>query len=239
MWVDETGGADTVDTTGATGTPDEMTVTVEGEDYTAEVNFDINEDGVDDTALIEREDGSVQAFVDVDGDGDADEYVQLDADGNLVTHAAYDEAGGDWVSTEPGTTGGTGTDTDTQTGSDGPMTADLPDGEAEVGPATVDTNHDGVNDTAVVQDDSGNTIGFTDVDGDGDADVAVVIDQTGESTTYEHTGDGQWTETETAGRVAGEPADAAGDAAWGGGGQQPVEGVARIDSATGQWISQN
>ncbi|TQJ03766.1 DUF6802 family protein [Amycolatopsis cihanbeyliensis] len=235
MWVDESGGTDTADTT---GTPDEMTVTVEGEDYTADVNFDINEDGVDDTALIEREDGSVQAFVDVDSDGDADEYVQLDADGNLVTHAAYDETSGDWVSVEPGDTGDPGgTDTDTQTGSDGGMTADMPDGEVEVGPATVDTNQDGVNDTAVVQDESGNTIGFTDVDGDGDADVAVVIDESGESTTYEHTGDGQWTEVEGAGRAAGE-SDAASDAAWGGG-QQPVEGVARIDSATGQWISQN
>ncbi|WP_199429000.1 DUF6802 family protein [Qaidamihabitans albus] len=231
MWVDESGGTDTAETTGAS---DEMTVTVEGEEYSADVNFDIDDDGVEDTAVIEHADGSGQAFVDNDGDGAADEYIQLDAEGNVLAHAEYDEASGDWVSVEPG---GTGTESPgTETGAGGTITADMPNGEVEVGPATVDTNEDGVNDTAVVEDADGNTIAFTDVNGDGDADVAVIIDSNGDSTVYEHTGDGEWTEADDAGAGTG---DAGGsDRLWGGG-QEPVEGVAKIDSATGQWISQN
>ncbi|RZQ65087.1 DUF6802 family protein [Amycolatopsis suaedae] len=234
MWVDESGGTDTTETAS-----DEMTISVGGEEYTADVNFDINEDGVNDTATIETEDGGVQAFVDKDGDGDADEYLQLDAQGEKVAHATYDEASGQWIDAGGAGTGPTGTDS--QTGSEGTITADLPQGDVEVGPATVDTNEDGVNDTAVVKDEAGNTIGFTDVDGDGNADVAVVIDSSGNATTYEHTGDGQWTETQ-----GGQPSGAVGDtgvdtsdAAWGGAGTDHVEGVAKIDPGTGQWISQN
>ncbi|AXB46340.1 DUF6802 family protein [Amycolatopsis albispora] len=235
MWVDESGGTDTTDTAAA----EEMTVTVDGEEYTADVNFDMNEDGVNDTATIETEDGGVQAFVDTDADGDADEFIELDAQGEVVSHAAYDEASGDWVDISSGGSTGDDTDPGTQTGSEGGITADLPEGEVEVGPATVDTDNDGVNDTAIVEDSSGNTIGFTDVDGDGEADLAVVIDSSGASTTYEHTGDGEWTETGSSNAV-GEPAAAsASDAAWGGDGSQPVEGVAKIDSSTGQWISPN
>lgn len=244
MWVDDSGATDT---TGTTAGSDEMAVSVEGEEYVAEINFDIDEDGVEDTAIIEHANGSGQAFVDSDGDGAADEYIQLDAEGNVVAHAEYDEASGDWLSVEPG-----GTDSgDTQTSSAGPMTADLPSGETEIGPATVDTNDDGINDTAVVADDAGNTTAFTDLDGDGEADVAVIIDHNGDSTTYEHTGDGEWTEIGASSNAVGNTGVAAGataDAAWGADGHDGagsvdqvnrVEGVARIDSATGQWISQN
>ncbi|MGA6163039.1 DUF6802 family protein [Amycolatopsis magusensis] len=236
MWVDESGGTDTTDTSAAA---DEMTVTVDGEEYTADVNFDMNEDGVNDTATIETEDGGVQAFVDTDADGDADEFIELDAQGEVVSHAAYDEASGDWIDVGSGSTTGDDTDPGTQTGSEGGITADLPEGEVEVGPATVDTDNDGVNDTAVVEDSSGNTIGFTDVDGDGEADLAVVIDPSGESTVYEHTGDGEWTESTTSGAVGAVGTPSAGDDAWGVSGSQPVEGVAKIDSVTGQWISPN
>ncbi|MBK1784654.1 hypothetical protein [Prauserella cavernicola] len=232
MWVDESGSSDTTD---ATGTSDEMTITVDGEEYSADVNFDINEDGVEDTAVIEQADGSGQAFVDVDGDGVADEYIALDAQGEVVAHAEFDEASGDWVSVEPGAPGGDSTDQQTSAG--GTITADFPEGELQVGPATVDTNEDGVNDTAVVEDESGNTVAFTDVDGDGEADVAVVIGPDGQSTVLEHTGDGEWSETGGTGASAGSDSS---DSLWGGsGGQDTVEGVAKIDSATGQWISQN
>ncbi|MEU6644973.1 hypothetical protein ABZ863_20755 [Saccharomonospora sp. NPDC046836] len=228
MWVDENGGSDTGDTT---GTSDEMSVTVDGEDYSADVNFDIDEDGVNDTALIEHSDGSGQAFIDNNGDGEADEYIAIDAQGDIVAHASYDEASGDWVSIESGDPGADAGET--QTSSGGVITADMPQGDVEVGPATVDTDSDGVNDTAVVEDGSGNTIAFTDVDGDGEADVAVVIGPDGESTVLEHTGDGEWTEKGSGSGVA-----AGSDSLWGGG-QQAVEGVAKIDSTTGQWISQN
>ncbi|NIJ15050.1 hypothetical protein FHU38_005458 [Saccharomonospora amisosensis] len=223
MWVDESGATDATD---ATGTSEELTVTVEGEEYSADINFDIDDDGVNDTAVIEHADGSGQAFVDNDGDGAADEYIALDANGDLVAHATYDEASGDWVSVEPGGSGDSG---ESQTGAGGTITADLPEGDVEVGPATVDTDHDGVNDTAVVEDSDGTTMAFTDEDGDGQADIAVMIDADGGSTVYEHTGDGEWTETD--GSAPGS------DEAWGG--FDTVEGVAKIDSGTGQWISQN
>ncbi|OQO90637.1 hypothetical protein B1813_13855 [Saccharomonospora piscinae] len=230
MWVEESGGTEA---TGPEGTSEDLLITVEGEDYSAEINFDMDEDGVADTALIEREDGSVQAFVDTDGDGDADGYLAMNAQGETVAYAEYDDASGDWVGEESGGTGPD--DTETQT-SAGTITADLPGGETEVGPATVDTDHDGVNDTAVVTTDDGTTLAFTDADGDGEADVAVEIDETGAATTYEHTGDGEWTEVDS---VTPSGADGASgeDSAWGA--PAPLEGVARIDSATGQWISQN
>lgn len=233
MWVDESGGADTAE---GTGTSDDMTVTVEGEDYSADVNFDINEDGTDDTAIVEHDDGSAQAFIDNDGDGNADEYIVLDQQGNATQHATFDDASGDWVEADPG--GGTGEDTGTQAGAGGTITADMPDGDVEVGPATVDTDHDGVNDTAVVEQQDGSAIAFTDVDGDGQADVAVVIAPDGSSTTLEHTGDGEWTETDgSSGASSG--SEGSGDSLWGGRGTDTVEGVAKIDSTTGQWISQN
>lgn len=240
MWVDESGGTDTTNTTASA---DEMTVTIEGEEYALETSVDLNEDGISDTGVVETEDG-VLAFTDTDGDGDADLVAEIDAGGNVLSMAEYDDASGDWREIEnPGATPPGGTPDSTDTGSTAPMTADLPEGETQVGPATVDTDNDGVNDTAVVQDDSGNTIGFTDVDGDGQADQAVVIDAQGNATSLEHTGDGEWTETGST--SAGTPSAArvdsdASDSAWGGGEQKHnVEGVAKIDSETGQWISPN
>ncbi|MGH3516585.1 MAG: hypothetical protein ACRDQ7_04075 [Haloechinothrix sp.] len=232
MYIDESGGTD------ETVTTEEMSVTVDGEEYSAELNFDLDEDGVNDTAVITEEDGTGRAFVDTDGDGDADQYVEFDTEGQVVAEAAYDASSGDWVATDPGSADPHGAET--QTSASGPMTAELPSGEVEVGPATVDTNHDGVKDTAVVSDDQGNTYHFTDVDGDGDADVAVVIGPDGSATTLEHQGGGEWVETTTSevGSSAAKPA--VGDEAWGGQpATQNLEGVAKIDSSTGLWISQN
>lgn len=239
MWVDENAGDDP---TGTISDAEDMTVTVEGEEYSADINMDINDDGVEDTAVLERPDGSVQAFVDEDGDGDADGYIQLDEQGDVVARASYDEASGAWVAT-PGGDDDTG---DTQTSSSA-MTADLPSGDVTVGAPTVDTNDDGVADTAVVEDDAGNTMMFTDVDGDGAADVVVVVTASGESTTYEHSGDSEWTRvggsSDAGGQYsAGERSDGAGVtsvAGWGGADSADLSGVAHINPATGQWISPN
>jgi hypothetical protein len=65
----------------------------------------------------------------------------------------------------------------------------MADGSIDLGPATIDTNHDGVNDTAAVATNSGGTIAFTDKDGDGQADIAVQVEASGHTTTFEHTGD--------------------------------------------------
>jgi len=236
MWVDESGGTDTSGT--------EMTVHVDGQTYEAEVNYDANQDGQNDTAIIEHEDGTAQAFIDSNHDGVADHYAVLDATGHVVDEAVYDDKTGAWVETGHGGSDGADTSTShTQDSSGGHIHADLPQGEVDAGPATIDTDHDGHNDTAVVQTKSGGTIAFTDTNGDGEADVAVEVDADGTTTTYEHTGHGQWTETSGAANHAIDPsaasADAGSDSAWGGEGSQLLSGVAKIDSGTGQWISPN
>jgi hypothetical protein len=230
VWVDESGGTDTSSTDG-------MTVHVDGEDYTAEVNYDVNHDGVNDTAIVEHDDGTAQVFTDTDHDGVADQYGVLDDHGKVVDTATYDQASGQWV--EAGGHSGDRHGGDQQSGSGGTIHADMPKGDVAVGPPTIDTDHDGKNDTAVVQTKDGGTIAFTDKDGDGEADVAVETDASGHSTTYEHTGKGEWTER-SSGLVAdsGSPAPDS-DAAWHGAGTDILAGVAKIDSVTGQWISPN
>ncbi|WP_033291374.1 DUF6802 family protein [Amycolatopsis jejuensis] len=227
MWVDESGGTD------ASG-PEAMTVHVEGQDYQAEVNYDADQDGVADTAIVEHGDGTAQAFGDTDHDGVADHYAVVDSTGHVVDQAVYDEASGSWVESGQGHPGGTES-TSQDSSTTGHIHADLPGGEVDAGVATIDTDHDGHNDTAVVETKSGGTIAFTDTDKDGDADVAVQIGADGSTTTYEHTGSGEWTETGGANHAI----DPASDAAWGGEGAQLLSGVAKIDSGTGQWISPN
>ncbi|MBA0123965.1 hypothetical protein H0B56_00220 [Haloechinothrix sp. YIM 98757] len=230
MYIDESGGTDEV------ATSEDMTVTVDGEEYTAEMNLDSSGDGEYDTVLVREEDGA-RAFVDTDGSGSADEYVELDSQGRTVSVAAYDESSGEWVAVDPGTQGPAADET--QTGTDGPMTAEFPDGRIEVGPATVDTDHDGEPDTAVVEEADGTAYYFTDSTGDGQADVAVVVAPDGSSTVLEHTGDGQWIEvgeSQAPGTASGsaEPAasPAAGEAAGSG-----ASGMTTVDPATGQWIT--
>lgn len=227
MWVDESGGTDTSGT-------DAMTVHVDGQEYQAEVNYDANHDGVSDTAIVDHADGTAQVFIDSDYDGTADHYEVLDSTGHVVDQAVYDEATGSWVESGDSHPGGTGSPSHDDSTS-GHIHADLPDGEVDAGVATIDTDHDGHNDTAIVETKSGGTIAFTDTNGDGEADVAVEIDADGTTHTFEHTGAGQWTEAGN-GAVSADPA---GDHAWGGDGTQLLNGVAKIDSGTGQWISPN
>jgi hypothetical protein len=229
VWVDESGGTDT-----GAGSTDGMTVHVDGEDYSAEVNYDIDHDGVNDTAIIEHDDGTAQAFGDTDHDGVADHYAVLDDQGKVMDVATYDQASGQWI--EANGTAGTGDGGDQQqTGTGGTIHADMPNGEVDAGPATIDTDQDGHLDTAVVQTQDGETIAFTDSNGDGEADIAVEIDANGQSTTFEHTGAGEWTE-QPAGLMTEAAPDS--DAAWGGE-SVVLDGVAKIDSVTGQWISPN
>jgi hypothetical protein len=232
VWIDETGGADSTDT----GHEGEMEISVDGHNYTASENFDLNHDGHNDTVRLDNEDGTITEYVDTDGDGHADEYVHTDTNGNVVERAKFDASTGEWVADGRG---GSGSDhhTGSQAGHQGDITVDMHDGTVDVGHATVDSNHDGTADTAVVTDDQGNTRMFTDTNGDGSADVQTIITPEGDAHTYEHTGPGQWTETTSSGVAGSVPAD--GDQLWGGRRNTVVEGVAKIDSITGQWISQN
>jgi hypothetical protein len=216
--TDDTTTEDTTDTTDTdtdTG-QDDLTVEIEGEEYVAEENYDMDGDGANDTAVVETEDGYL-AFGDTDGDGTADVAVQYDEDGNVVAGAEYDATTGEWtaeeVETLPTPTGdgaddstGSSDDTTDTSGTDDyddtsgaggeNITVDMPGEDVDAGPATYDTDNDGENDTAVVTDADGTTYAFTDVDGDGEADQAVIIESDGDVTVAEHTGEDEWTTTE-------------------------------------------
>jgi len=213
----------------------DITVSVEDEEYNAEAVVDADADGVDETAVVQREDGSALAFSDTDGDGRADLMTQLDASGEVTGRAEYDAGTGDWVGVEaPAEQISVGT----------------PAGEFAVGPATHDTDGDGVNDSVVVVGDGGDVTIFTDVDGDGGADVATEITAAGEVVVAEHVGDGEWTAVER-GRITSEGsyqgADVrVDDGGWGdsGGGNagcgdngpaHPSSAVS-VDPATGRWV---
>ena len=218
MYVDtEDPSADDTSTDTDTGGQDELTVEIDGEEYAAEENYDMDGDGQNDTAVVETEDGYL-AFADTDGDGTADVAVEYDENGEVVAGAEYDESTGEWkaedVESLPTPTGdgagdadGSGTDsTDTSDTSDDTagsdssgdesISVDLPGEDVDAGPATYDTDGDGTNDTAVVTDTEGTTYAFTDTDGDGEADQAVIIESDGDVTVAEHTGDDEWTTTE-------------------------------------------
>lgn len=227
MYVDDDTSADTTDTTedstgyseDSTGTSgqDDLTVEIDGEEYQAEENVDLDGDGQNDTAVVETEDGYL-AFADTDGDGTADVAVEYDENGNPIAGGEYDETTGEWteedVASLPTPTGdgadeadGSGTDsTDTgstdygddssSTGGGEDITVDMPGEDVDAGPATYDTDGDGTNDTAVVTDADGTTYAFTDTDGDGQADQAVIIESDGDVTVAEHTGEDEWTTTE-------------------------------------------
>ena len=223
----------------------DITVTVEDDEYNAEAAVDADSDGVDETAVLQRDDGSALAFSDTDGDGQADLMTQLDATGEVTGQAEYDAGTGDWVGVEQ---------------SIEQISVDTPDGEVAAGPATHDTDGDGVNDSVVVVGDGGGATILTDIDGDGGADVATEISAKGEVTVAEYVGDGEWTVVER-GRIDGEGSyqstDArADDCGWGDGGPDDggrddggrddggrddggtghTDSAVSVDPATGRWV---
>jgi hypothetical protein len=214
----------------------DLTVTVEGEEFQAEVVVDLDDDGVEDSAIVETDDGAI-AFTDTDDDGRADLMTQLDADGDVIAQARFDESTGEWVQVDAddfGPVAGTG-----------PMTADTPLGEVEVGTPTHDTDNDGKADSVVVHAPEGDTVIFNDADEDGDADYATEITRDGQVTVAEHTGDGNWTEIER-GELDGDGGDQGGsrhtesgtideENSWSVTSRSDPAEV-RIDPSTGNWI---
>jgi hypothetical protein len=208
---------------GSTSGHDEMSVTVDGEQYEVHEDYDVNHDGHNDTAVVQTDDGGAVAFTDADGDGKADVAVEVDDHGNVVGAARYDESSGQWVAVDPhsgqatggdtnpsGTQGssvddhntGSGTGSGSSSSSHGSggeeITVDVPGQtqDSDVGQATVDMNHDGTNDTVVQKESDGTVMAYTDVDGDGKADMVTIIDSHGDVTIGEHTGEDEWTDVE-------------------------------------------
>lgn len=205
MYIEETGAGD-----------GDIKVTVNGEDYTAEANFDLDGDGIDDTITVLTEDGQV-AYIDEDHDGHADLMRTVDHEGRVTQQARYHDDTGEWTGERPGK-GPAPQRPEEQ--HDRQLVIDTPQGDEQVGTATEDTNSDGIADTAVVESRDGGTMMVTDVDGDGSADQVVEISTTGDVKISHHTGEGQWTVVEQGrindeGRYAPDPnAMATDDATW-------------------------
>ncbi|WP_051385466.1 hypothetical protein [Actinokineospora inagensis] len=201
MYVDET-GADhtTTDTSADEAHHDELTVEVNGEEYEVQENYDYDQDGHNDTAVVQTEDGYL-AFTDTDGDGHADTAVELDDQGNVTAAAEYDATSGEWTEADPGSVhnpAGDGTDdhghsTGHTTDHTGGHTAD------QTGHTGDDSTH-GTHTTAAGHDEitvdtkdgemSAGTAEY-DADGDGKNDTAVVTDEQGNTYAFtDSDGDG-------------------------------------------------
>lgn len=223
MYVDDDTTTDDTTTTDTDAGQDELTVEVDGEEYSVEENYDMDQDGQNDTAVVQTSDGAYVAFADTDSDGTADVAVQYDDQGNVVAGAEYDASTGEWSAESveslpvptgdgaddaPGSEEGPGaedpgatdvsdtTDPADPSGGGGSITVDMPGEDVDAGPAKYDSDNDGTNDSAVVTDTDGTTYIFTDVDADGEADQAVVIEADGDVTIAEHTGEDEWTVVE-------------------------------------------
>lgn len=201
MYVDDSGGAEDATTT------EEMTVSVDGEDYTTDMNADADADGTSDSAVVAQEDGSARVYHDSDGDAKADVYAEVDEQGNVTAQAQFDESSGEWVAVDPNSDIGSeeaSAEEPTDSPEDEPSTSGenmevtLPGGKSEqLPPPSVDTNDDGVPDTTVAKDNEGNTIYFTDADGDGEADLMVIERADGSIEAAKHEGGGEWSEVDT------------------------------------------
>ncbi len=219
----------------------DITVLVEGEEYNAEAVIDADSDGVDETAVVQRDSGAL-AFSDTDGDGQADLMTQFDAMGEVTGQARYEAGSGDWIGVDPATADNTRLDTGG--GSTKQISVNTRDGEVAAGQATHDTDGDGVNDSVLVVGDGGDATIFTDTDGDGNADVATEITTAGEVTVAEYAGNGQWTvversRTDDGGsyRTGARADDTCG---WGedrwSGKPAPTGSMVSVDPATGRWV---
>ncbi|MFC7342611.1 DUF6802 family protein [Saccharopolyspora griseoalba] len=206
MYIEETGTGD-----------GDIKVTVGGEDYTAEANFDLDGDGMDDTVAVMTDDGYL-AYIDEDHDGRADVMQTINGEGAVTRQARFHEDTGEWTGERPGQNPAPGREHAEQ--HDRRMVIDTPEGDKKVGMPTEDTNSDGVADTAVVEGRDGGTMMVTDLDGDGSADQVVEISTSGDVTISHHTGEGQWTVVEQGkiddrGGYAPDPnAAATDDATW-------------------------
>lgn len=181
MYIEETGTGD-----------GDIKITVEGEEYTAEANYDLDNDGIDETVAVMTDQGFA-AYIDEDADGVADLMQTVNPDGEVVNQARYAESSGEWIAERPDQHPHGEHPNDQADGRS--MVVDTPEGDKQVGPATEDSNNDGKADTAIVQTDNGTTL-VTDVDGDGAADQMVELDDSGGVTISHHTGEGEWTVVE-------------------------------------------
>ncbi len=206
--TDPTSGVDTVPASHRTDGGD---IALTGPDGTAHQlgapDQDLDHDGVPESVAARTTDGHLLIVSDADADGRADQVIDVDEQSGRVTWA-HQDADGSWVVVQSG-----------HLDSDGNLVVDAPDGPVGVeadgsagndrvsvavdgrsfdaGPATIDTDGDGVADTVAVDGPQGSTLYYQDTDGDGVADRAWTSDASG-AVVAEYTLDsasGTWTST--------------------------------------------
>lgn len=189
---------------GDPGDSGELQIDVDGHEFSEQENYSYTGGGGDNAVMDSYElteaNGDHLVYTDENHDGTADLVTEYDAQGDVTRQAHFES--GHWVGSGSSDAPTTSPDTGAASTGDGSGTGatimvDTPTGEHSVGPATVDTNHDGKPDTAVVTDANGDTIMYTDSTGDGQADVATEITPDGHVVIADHTGPGAWTETQT------------------------------------------
>jgi hypothetical protein len=170
---------------GTAGDSGELNIEVDGHDYVEQDNIADGAHGsvdgsVVDAVSVDTGDGGHLVYSDEDHDGTADLVTEYDEQGDPTRHAHYDTDTGRWI------------DGSADAGS---ITVDTAAGDLNIGPATVDTDHDGTPDTAVVHDENGDTVLYTDRHGTGRADIATELTPDGQVIIADHTGDHEWTRT--------------------------------------------
>jgi hypothetical protein len=220
---------DFVDPTGTSPdtVPAELTIEVDGHAAAYTATADLDDDGHADSVYVSAHDGpdgvtdGGYAYTDTDGDGSADTLTEFDAQGGVVAQAVLDPEGGNWREVEAGSVDVTAAAAGGHVPVAGTITVDTPQGPEVAGVASYDTDGDGVADTAVASTVDGTTLLVTDVDGDGSADLVTEVSADGTYSSYEHTGEGEWTEVDS------------GSLAGGGTGPGPVT----TDPGTGEWTN--
>ncbi|MCK2236325.1 MULTISPECIES: hypothetical protein [unclassified Crossiella] len=225
MYIEETGAGD-----------GDIKVTIDGAEHTVEAVSDSNHDGIDDTAVVETDDGYL-SFTDTNGDGTADVMRTLDEKGAVVSTSRFDSASGEWVT--EGQRSSAGPQTAVGTGSG--LIVHTADGEQHLQGELTDTDGDGKGDTLVVTDADGDTVVFADIDGDGDADVATEITGSGQVIVSEHRGNGEWVvvHDENLGQAMGSEPARLSDADWEietATGSSGAQGNFHVDPVTGEWV---
>lgn len=193
------------DSYGDAPSDDNETITLDyaGDEQEYTANEDLDGDGSNETAIVDRSDGSRMVLTDSDGDGEADRARLLDVEGNLVDAKHVDDDG-QWVRDDVTVTLDPDGPTDAisvnddqpqddSTADDQPagpsVPTDVPDGtvyvnlgggNAGIAEATVDLNSDGGGDSVLLHSSTDDSrLLVTDADGDGLADMAGRYDAEG------------------------------------------------------------
>jgi hypothetical protein len=185
---------------GDPGDSGELQIDVDGHEFTEQENYSYTGGEVMDSYELTEANGDHLVYTDDNHAGTADLVTEYDEQGDVLRQAHLDA--GHWTSSGSSDAPPASSDTSAASTGDGSGTGqaivvDTSTGEHSVGPATVDTNHDGKPDTAVVTDANGDTIMYTDTNGDGQADVATEISTDGHVVIADHTGAHTWTDEQT------------------------------------------